>query len=361
MQPGKISLRLLPSGPDRVGEHPVRRQPPAATISALRMSPNTNARPMIAEPARLWQFSPMTRPNFYDQSGLDRMSERRSDSKWIEGLLAAAETRIVPVWRARNLVTAGDEPQAAHLAVDEAVMLLDGAGELVFLGLKQGVAHFSVDLSHIDDPTETPVLAERGEFVELRNVGALLSRDQGSILAYARALAHWHRQHRFCGACGAPTEMRESGHLRVCTDADCATHHFPRTDPAVIMLVSRGDRALLGRKPEWVEGMYSALAGFVEPGESLEAAVAREVMEETSIEISNVRYQSSQPWPFPASLMLGFYADAESEDIDYNPDELEDARWFTRAELADGGAGLASRRRSDSIARRLITEWIAQD
>ena len=357
MRPGRNPLRLLPSGPDRLGEHPVRRRPPAATISAVLAAPNTR----IAEDAQLCQFLPMKRPNFYDHSGLDRMSERRADAEWIDALLEAEETRIMPVWRARNFVTAGDEPQAAHLAADEATALLETAGETVFLGIKQGIAHFSVDLSHIEDPAQVPVLAGRGAFVELRSVGALLSRDDGSILAYARALAHWHRQHRYCGACGAPTEMRESGHLRVCTDADCATHHFPRTDPAVIMLVSRGDRALMGRKPEWVEGMYSALAGFVEPGESLEGAVAREVMEETGIGISNVRYQSSQPWPFPASLMLGFYADAESEDIAFDPAELEDARWFTRAELAAGGAGLASRRRSDSIARRLITDWIAED
>ena len=197
----------------------------------------------------------MERPNFYDHSGLDRMSERRNDEKWIRALLEIRETRIVPIWRAKNLVETGAEPRAAHLAAEDAAALSGTEDELVFLGIKQGIAHFSVDLSHIDDPAEVPALAGRGEFVELRSVGALLSRDEGSILAYARALAHWHRHHRFCGACGAPTEMRESGHLRVCTDAGCATHHFPRTDPAVIMLVSRGENALLGRKREGVEGM----------------------------------------------------------------------------------------------------------
>ena len=303
----------------------------------------------------------MKRPNYYDQSGLDRMSERRADAEWIERLLASADTRILPVWRARNFVVSGETPQAAHLAAEAAAALVDSDGHLVFLGLKDGIAHFSVDLSHIEDPAEVPALAGRGKFVELRSIGALLSHDEGSILAYARALAHWHRHHRFCGKCGAPTEMREAGHLRVCTDTGCGNHHFPRTDPAVIMLVSRGDRALLGRKAEWVKEMYSALAGFVEPGESLEAAVAREVMEESGVAVSNVRYHSSQPWPFPASLMLGFHADAESEEINFNPDELEDARWFTRAELKAGGAGLAARRRSDSIARRLITDWMAQE
>jgi len=179
------------------------------------------------------------------------------------------------------------------------------------------------------------------------------------MLAYARGILHWHRQTRFCGVCGSPTELREAGHLRVCTNPACAAHHFPRTDPAVIMLVSRGDRCLLGRKSEWPDGMYSTLAGFVEPGESLENAVAREVMEETGVAISNIRYHSSQPWPFPASLMLGFYATAETEEINYDPAELEHARWFTRAELADGGAGIRHRPRSDSIARRLIETWVA--
>ncbi|MEK9646759.1 MAG: NAD(+) diphosphatase, partial [Alphaproteobacteria bacterium] len=141
---------------------------------------------------------------------------------------------------------------------------------------------------------------------------------------------------------------------------NCGAMHFPRTDPAVIMLVARGDRALLGRKAEWMEGMYSTLAGFVEPGESLEQAVAREVWEEAGVRISNIRYHSSQPWPFPASLMLGFFADADGDDFQRNDDELEDLQWFTRQELADGGAGIARRPRSDSIARRLIDEWISQ-
>ena len=300
----------------------------------------------------------MERSNFYDGTGLDRVSERRGDAGWIRERLADGLTRIVPMWRMRNLIAGGGAPEGAYLTADEAAALLDTESEPVFLGLAGGVAHFAADLSAIADPARVPVLAGRGEFVGLRSVGALLDRDTGAILAYARALMYWHHRHRFCGNCGAPTAVREAGHLRVCTDPDCATDHFPRTDPAVIMLVSRGDRALLARKKEWEPEMYSALAGFVEPGESLEEAVRREVAEETGIAVGDIRYQSSQPWPFPASLMLGFYATAESEEIHRNAEELEDARWFTRAELRDGGAGLSRRRRSDSIARRLIRAWI---
>ena len=186
----------------------------------------------------------------------------------------------------------------------------------------------------------------------------MLPRDEGGLLAYAKGILHWHERHRFCGNCGLPTESREAGHLRVCTDRACGASHFPRTDPAVIMLISDGDRAVLGRKSEWPDGMYSALAGFVEPGESLEEAVAREVKEEVAIDVNNIRYHSSQPWPFPASLMLGFYADAVSGEIAFDPDELEDARWFSRAELKRGEAGLVRRARSDSIARRLINDWV---
>ncbi|MBM3488630.1 MAG: NAD(+) diphosphatase [Alphaproteobacteria bacterium] len=301
----------------------------------------------------------MQQPNFYASARLDRAAHRRGDPDWLERLRRDPTTRIIPIWRSRSLVVTGEQPQAVMPAVATAAALLEHAGEAIFMGLIDEIAHVAIDLSHHDDPLALAPIARSGEFVDLRAVGALLSRDEGSMLAYARGILHWHRQTRFCGVCGSPTELREAGHLRVCTNPACAAHHFPRTDPAVIMLVSRGDRCLLGRKSEWPDGMYSTLAGFVEPGESLENAVAREVMEETGVAISNIRYHSSQPWPFPASLMLGFYATAETEEINYDPAELEHARWFTRAELADGGAGIRHRPRSDSIARRLIETWVA--
>jgi len=298
----------------------------------------------------------MRKPNPYADFGLDRMSARRRDEAWLRGLLDAERTVVLPVWRAKNLVIHGDEPRASILQASEVSALIGDNGSLVFLGIKDDVAHFTIDLSHLEEPRSHPDLADRGEFVELRSIGSQLSRSEGGMLAYARGILHWHSTHKFCGVCGAPTESREAGHLRVCTS--CKAQHFPRTDPAVIMLVHRGDRAVLGRKSEWPDGMYSTLAGFVEPGESLEDAVAREVLEEVGVPVRNVHYHSSQPWPFPASLMLGFHAEALSDEIIRNADELEDARWFTRAELAEGGAGIARRPRSDSIARRLIEDWL---
>jgi NAD+ diphosphatase len=171
---------------------------------------------------------------------------------------------------------------------------------------------------------------------------------------------HWHSRHGFCGVCGSPTLSASAGHVRKCTNPGCGSSHFPRTDPAVIMLAHDGERALLGRQKVWAKGMYSTLAGFVEPGESLEEAVRREVMEETGVAVGEVVYHSSQPWPFPASLMIGFHAEARSGTIDLVDGELEDAGWFTRAELrrfADQGKSLP---RQDSIARQLVEDWLAR-
>jgi len=190
----------------------------------------------------------------------------------------------------------------------------------------------------------------------------MMGRHQGALLAYARGMLTWHRRHRFCGSCGGATDSAEAGFLRVCRNPECQHHHFPRTDPAVIMLVVDGERCLLGRQARWPAGMYSTLAGFVEPGETLEEAVAREVKEESGVSVRRVRYHSSQPWPFPTSLMLGFYAEAASHDIAVNGDELEDARWFERGWLRenDGKNGFFLPRR-DSIARRLVNDWLAED
>ena len=171
---------------------------------------------------------------------------------------------------------------------------------------------------------------------------------------------HWHGRHLHCGICGYATESRSGGHVRVCTNAGCSASHFPRTDPAVIMLVSRGDACLMGHNKRFPQKLYSALAGFVEPGESLEEAVAREVMEETGVEVANVRYHSSQPWPFPASIMLGFHADAVSEEITVDNDELKDARWFSRDDVRNFEALGLMLPRPDSIARQLVEHWLKQ-
>jgi NAD+ diphosphatase len=180
------------------------------------------------------------------------------------------------------------------------------------------------------------------------------------LCAYARGLLHWHARHGFCGVCGAPTASRSAGHQRVCTNGSCGASHFPRTDSAVIMLVHDGaDRCILSRQSHWPPGMHSTLAGFLEPGESLEEAVAREVYEETGVRVGEVRYHSSQPWPFPASIMVGFYARAIGGEFKPNLDELESAGWYSRDELRTIGSSDAFRLpNAYSIARRLVEDWL---
>jgi NAD+ diphosphatase len=329
----------------------------------------------------------MRAPNFYAHPGFERAGLRRREAEWIRARMLNRESRFVPVWRSQNLVleVEGGEPQAVILDVETVVMLLGSSdsdveerlvhGQAVFLGLIDDRAHFALDLSAHDAPLErlrSPGLAAAGigapktptaalRFGDLRQFGAYLARHEGALLALARAMVFWHSRHRFCGVCGAPTRSEEAGHVRRCTEGGCATMHFPRTDPAVIMLVTDGERALLGRNKNFLPGMYSTLAGFVEPGESLEDAVAREVREETAIEVAAVHYHSSQPWPFPANIMLGFYAEAASTAITVDYGELEDARWFERDWLlthADDDNFRLPRR--DSIARRLIKDWLAR-
>lgn len=301
------------------------------------------------------------RPNFYAGAALDRAALRRRDATWLAERLADRRTRLVPVWRSHSFVAHGEPPAAAHLAIETA-MELAAQAEFVLLGLVDGAAHFAIDLSHLDDPSADPRLAGLGRFVDLRQVGPLLGHEEGALLAYARGLVHWHARHRYCGVCGSPTDSAEAGHVRRCRNPDCGTVHFPRTDPAIIVLVTHGERALLGRQKVWPPGMHSTLAGFVEPGESLEDAVRREVMEEAGIATVNVRYHSSQPWPFPSSIMLGFTAEALTTELTLGDDELEAAAWFTRDQLKASPEDETFRLpRRDSIARRLIEDWLADE
>jgi NAD+ diphosphatase len=297
-------------------------------------------------------------PNFYAAVPLDRRAELRADRAWIERQLRHEATRILPVWRSQNLVAGiGADPRAAWLSATQAESWI-GGGDAIFLGLAGDVAHFALELS-LEDPAPAAEIAGAA-FTDLRNVGAIMPRDEGALLAYARGAIHWHSRHRFCGVCGHPTVSEQAGHQRRCSNAACGTPHFPRTDPAVIMLVHDGERVLLGRQAQWPPGMHSVLAGFVEPGESLEEAVAREVMEEVGIPVAQVRYHSSQPWPFPSSIMLGFMARALSTDIRLAQDEIESARWFSRDDLRRSPENETFRlSRRDSISRRLVDDWLA--
>ncbi|QQS11156.1 MAG: NAD(+) diphosphatase [Rhodospirillales bacterium] len=299
------------------------------------------------------------RRNPYSSAEIDRASLRREDDDHIEDLLVGSRTRFVPVDNERNLVDKQGQPRPVFLQGMMARALIRGGAQTVFLGHVEDETYFALDVTGFDMPQEG-----LGEFVDLRQVGPLLFAREGSILAYARAMTYWHRRHKFCGVCGGETKVGKAGHERTCVNEACKAQHFPRTDPAVIMLVHHGDKCLLGRGKHFPRGMHSTLAGFVEPGESFEDAVAREVYEEVKVKVRDVRYRSSQPWPFPASVMIGFHAEAESLEFDVNESELESARWLSREELRpenlpkDGSFFMP---RKDSIARRLIEEWLGHE
>jgi NAD+ diphosphatase len=292
----------------------------------------------------------MSEPNAFSGATIDRAGARRTDERWVEEMLRDPDSRAIAVSADGVLVDDAPEPSLARvpLAAIE-------ARDPILLGLEDGRALFAVDLADAEPPEGTRSLG-------LRDAGALLSQGDGGLIAQATGLVNWHRRHPRCSVCGAMTEMAEAGHVRRCPS--CGAMHHPRTDPVVIMLVTDGDRALLGRQARWPPGRYSALAGFVEPGETLEEAVAREVREEAGVEVREPRYQSSQPWPFPSSLMLGFVAEYAGGEPVTRDRELEDVRWFSRAELLairegrGDGLGLPP---PIAIARRLIDGWLDGD
>lgn len=287
--------------------------------------------------------------NVFAGAFVDRSGERRKDRDWLARAVKSPDCRFVPVWRDQCLV-GGDPLQAVLLERIQTGDLVDD-DHLIFLGLFRNQPAFAFALA--DD--ETAPYGELGEFQNLRFLGTVLPPDEANLLAHARALVLWHGTQMFCGICGSSARPESGGNSRVCVNAECGREVFPRVDPAIIVLVSDGDRCLLGRQSGWPEGRYSTIAGFAEPGESLEDAVRREVYEETNVKIDRVRYHSSQPWPFPSSLMLGFFATAAETDIQLNDGELEDARWFTRKELRSGFPKLPFR---ISIARRLVDHWL---
>src|SRR5579862_9843537 len=291
------------------------------------------------------------RPNFFSGRYVDRRSEMREDLDWVAAARADSGSRYLLSRGSTQLVQSAADGGIAFL--DNSSPLVSGAeaASLVLLGWFRGERVVLLDLGEAH-PFEPP---SGTQFAELRPLAPILDADEAGLLAYARALATWRARHRFCGVCGARTTPVSAGHCLACSNPECAQEFFPRIDPAIIVLVSDGERALLGRQPSWPERRYSTIAGFVEPGESLEDAVVREVAEETGVEAGNVRYHSSQPWPFPASLMLGFFASAAPGSEVRAGRELQDARWFTRAQI-DSGEALAPP--SQSISWRLIDAWL---
>jgi NAD+ diphosphatase len=288
--------------------------------------------------------------NIFAGPYLDRASHLRHDPDWFARAAADAGSRVLPVWNSRSLFVDGDAPRAAFLPLDAIPAQHRTAQELILLGCFGGTHFFAYEIQS----AEPPSVADGTHFDDLRSVAMLLSEHEAGLLGYARALIFWRRRNRFCGICGTATEPIKAGHVLMCTNSACRHETFPRTDAAIIVLVSDGERALLGRQASWPRGRYSTIAGFVEPGESLEDAVVREVFEETGVVVGEVEYQSSQPWPFPSSLMLGFTAQALTTAIERRDQELEDARWFTRAELAAGALIVPP---SISISFRLIEQW----
>jgi NAD+ diphosphatase len=255
---------------------------------------------------------------------LDRVSERRRDPEWIAGLLAQSASRILALHDLKPVVHRSSAPALAWQPLGPWRQAIDAGATLIFLGLADGQAYFAIDAGG----------AAPGDGLELADARALapeIPQGEASILAEARALIDWHNRHRFCAQCGTPTNIESAGWMRSCPA--CKASHWPRTDPAVIMLAVRGDYGLLGRNRRRPGGRFSCLAGFVEPGETLEEAVRREVLEETGIRCGRTHYLASQPWPFPSNLMLGFLTEALTEEITVDPEELAEARWFHRDEI----------------------------
>jgi len=306
----------------------------------------------------------------YSGVDLDRQASLRKDPDWVNQQLERPDSLFLPVWQSKNLISGSNKkesPSIIYLNKDKYLKVQEYILEIVFLGLDSGRAIFTCNLSNLNQ-TDLESLFVEGDFIDLRRIGQSMNGHEAARLAYARGIIHWHKNHLFCSKCGSRSISKNGGHMRLCSNDGCGKETFPRTDPAVIMLVehiseSGVKRCLLGRHAKSPEGAYSTLAGFVDPGESLEEAVIREVNEEAGVHVGEVLYQGSQPWPFPASIMLGFRAQAKTEQIVVDPDELIEARWFTVKDLllaGEWGDNTSSLKisRKDSIARYLINSWI---
>lgn len=305
--------------------------------------------------------------------GLDRAAQFRGESSAVFELLENENTLALTIWRGKPLTKGGEHPELALLPIGSKV-LREADEAPCFLGIAESGPLFAYDISGWEpqempdsmgaffDPSEQrhPLLPEDHRFSELRGIMARTTPLQAEVAATAKAILGWHESHGYCARCGAKTVVAMAGWQRDCPA--CGGHHFPRTDPVVIMLITSGNKVLMGRSPHWPEGMYSLLAGFVEPGETIETAVRREVAEETAIPVGTVQYLASQPWPFPSSLMIGAWGEALGEDISIDPKEIEHALWVTREEMMQIFAGGDSRikpARNGSIAHFILQNWLA--
>lgn len=301
-------------------------------------------------------------PNVFANSPLDRAAHFRADPEWLANALNDKRTAFIPVWKLMPFLIKNREGkhEAGWVTAELALPVMRPGATTIFLGLHRDSAHFAIDVSSLPDPTNEGALAGLGTFADLRTVAEDIDPGDAAILAQAKSLIDWHQRHGYCANCGAQTVAADAGYKRYCES--CNTEHFPRTDPVVIMLALHNDTCLLGRQAKWPQGFYSALAGFIEPGETIEEAVARELQEEAGIRTADVSFFSTQPWPYPSSLMIGCYAQAASTEITIDGNELSDARWFTRAQVKES---LEKKGTPDlrlppplAIAHQLVKAWI---
>jgi NAD+ diphosphatase len=268
-----------------------------------------------------------SRRNRFTAVRLNREVELRDDAQWVTRTLANPDTRLVPLWRSRSLLERNDDGTIAIYLSPSQLAEPDRIQPPTLLGNDGEREYFVVSVT---DSQKDSILEQfpKARFADLRRASIYMAAKHAGILAYAKAMHYWQHRHAFCGVCGNPNLLRSAGHRMVCSNEECSRESFPRIDPAIIVLVTNKDACLLGRNAKWPPKQFSTLAGFVEPGESLEDAVVREVFEEVQVQLQDIRYVSSQPWPFPASAMCGFYAEAIDRSCGTS-DEVEEARWFT--------------------------------
>ena len=301
--------------------------------------------------------------NYFDNDNFDRSASIRNDKDWYEKL-DKNDIIYIPIWRSLNLFSLkpDDLSQPVFLAFNDLKNFSPQNYVKTFLGSdivnRKNRYFISIDFSILNEVEIKTLFNKIGAFLSLRDINPIVGSFEGSLLAYSLGISNWHKKNSFCSNCGHKTIITKAGHQRNCLNEQCLNIHFPRTDPAVIMLIYKDDKILLGRQKVWPSGMYSTLAGFVETGETIENAVRREVLEEAGIKIKNIQYHSSQPWPFPASIMLGFYAEASSSKITLDENEVEDVQWFSRKEVINFTHQNKFLPRKISIARRLIDDWI---
>ena len=301
-----------------------------------------------------------SRRNQFTAVRLNREVELRDDAKWVAETLVNPDTRLVPLWRSRSLLERGADGTIAIYLSPAELNEPDRIQPPTLLGNDGKHEYFAVSVT---DTQKDTILAKFPEarFADLRRASIDMAAKHAGILAYAKALHYWQHRHAFCGVCGSPNLLRSAGHRMMCSNDECARESFPRIDPAIIVLVTHKDSCLLGRNSKWRAKHFSTLAGFVEPGESLEDAVVREVYEEVQVNLENIRYVSSQPWPFPASAMCGFYAEAVDRSSGTS-DEVEETRWFTVESLTSAVLNDEVRLSPPvSIAFRLLADWFRKN